>query len=91
MRLLISQALEKEQDLRVKLEETHVGLEESHNLTISKIVKERDHALALVNVLKMEKVEFGVGHAKLLEDLENLDKAHKALESKFSDLSKSHE
>jgi hypothetical protein len=42
-------------------------------------------------LLKKEKVEFGVGHARLTKDLEKLDKAHKALESEFSSLSKSHE
>ena len=35
-------------------------------------------------MLKKEKAKFGVGHAKLIEDLERLDKAHKALESEHS-------
>jgi hypothetical protein len=42
-------------------------------------------------VLKKEKVEFGVGHDKLVKDLEDLYKAHKALESEHSILTKSHE
>ena len=42
-------------------------------------------------MLKSEKVEFGDGHAKEHEEFENLDKAHKALESKFLALSKSHD
>ena len=42
-------------------------------------------------MLKKEKVEFGVGHAKLIEDMERLDKAHKTLESEHSLLLKSHE
>jgi len=42
-------------------------------------------------MLKKEKVEFGVGHARLIKDLEKLDKAHKALESEHSTLTKSHE
>jgi hypothetical protein len=29
-------------------------------------------------VLEKEKIEFGVGHDKLVNDLEDLDKAHKA-------------
>ena len=40
---------------------------------------------------KKKKVEFGVGHAKVTEDLEKLTKAHKALESEHSSLTKSHE
>jgi hypothetical protein len=34
-----------------------------------------NHARAKVEVLKKEKVEFGVGHDKLVKDLEDLDKA----------------
>jgi hypothetical protein len=32
-------------------------------------------------VLKKENIEFGVGHDKHVKDLEDLDKAHKALKS----------
>src|SRR3954470_2878367 len=39
---------------------------------------------AMVKVLKIEKVEFDIGHARLLDDLEKLDKAHKALKSELS-------
>jgi hypothetical protein len=35
-------------------------------------------------VLKKEKIEFGVGHDKLVKDLDDLDKAHKALKSEHS-------
>jgi hypothetical protein len=42
-------------------------------------------------VLKKEKNEFGVGHDKLVKDLEDLDKAHKALKREHSILIKSHE
>ena len=87
----LSQALEEEQTLRVNLEETLEGIEETNNILLSKLRKERDHALALVKVRKSEKVEFGDGHAKGHEEFENLDKAHKALESKFLTLSKSHD
>ena len=84
-------ALEKEQDLRVSLEEKLEGLEESQNKIISQIIKERDHANAKYKVLKKEKVEFGVDHARLSSELEKLEKAHKALESEHSILLKSHE
>ena len=87
----LNNALEEEQETRVSLEETLETIEESHNELNSKLIKERDRALAKYKKLKKEKVEFGVGHDKLNEELERLDKAHKALESKFSDLSKSHD
>ena len=77
--------------MRENLEETLEGLEETNNILISKLKKERDHALALVKLHKSEKVEFVDGHAKGHEEFENLDKAHKALESKFLALSKSHD
>ena len=85
----LSQALLEEQNLRVNVEDTMDALLESHNLNIASLIKERDHARALVKVLKIEKAEFDVGHARLLEDLENLDKAHKALKSELSSSSKS--
>ena len=87
----LKDALEKEQETRVALEEKLKSIEESHNEIISKIIKERDHVLAKNKVLKKEKVVFGVAHAKLIEEMERLDKAHKALESEHSLLLKSHE
>ena len=87
----LNNALEEEQELRVSLEEKLETIEESHNEIISKLIKERDHALAKIKMLKKEKVDFGVVHAKLIMDLEKLDKAHKALESEHSILTKSHE
>jgi hypothetical protein len=87
----LSQALGEEQELREALEEKLSSIEEIHNETLSNLTKERDHAIALSNVLKKEKVEFGVGHAKLTKELEKLEKTHKALESEFSTLTKSHE
>jgi len=86
----LSQELEKEQELHMTLEESYGNLEESHNLDMSHIQKERDHALAMSKVLKNEKSGLGVGHARLLEDHEKLNKEFKALESKFLDLTKSH-
>jgi hypothetical protein len=84
----LSIELEEEQNLRVSLEEKLLGLEESHNLNLSKLTKERDHALDMVNFLKKEKVEFDVGHNDIREKFEKLEEAHKVLESKFSSLTK---
>src|SRR5664279_5571725 len=83
--------LEEEQELRVSLEEKLESIEESYNETISKLIKERDRAIAKCKLAKKKKVEFGVDHAKLTEDLEKLSEAHKALESDHSNLTKSHE
>jgi hypothetical protein len=47
--------LKEEQNLRAYLEEKLLGLEESHNLNTCKLTKERDHALAMVKVLKKDK------------------------------------
>ena len=87
----LNNVLEEAQETRVSLEETLETIEESHNELNSKLIKERDRALAKYKRLKKEKVEFGIGHAKLNEDLERLDKAHKALESEHSSLVESHE
>src|SRR5664279_1510226 len=57
--------LEEEQELRVSLEEKLESIEESYNETISKLIKERDRAIAKCKLAKKKKVEFGVDHAKL--------------------------
>ena len=49
----LAQALEEEQILKAVVEESMANLQESYNLNISTLIKERDHALALVKVLKM--------------------------------------
>jgi hypothetical protein len=51
----LSQALGEEQELREALEEKLSSIEEIHNETLSNLTKERDHAIALSNVLKKEK------------------------------------
>jgi hypothetical protein len=84
-------ALDKEEDLRISLEEKLKGLEEAHNKIVSQIIKERDLAHAKYKALKKEKVEFGVDLARLTSELEKLEKAHKALESEHSTLLKSQE
>jgi prefoldin subunit 5 len=87
----LKESLEGEEDEQATLEEKFDSIEETNNEVIDKLIKERDHACAKVKVLKKEKVEFGVGHDKLVKDLEDLDKAHKALESEHSILTKSRE
>jgi hypothetical protein len=52
---------------------------------LSKLTKECDHALAMVKLLKKDKFEFDVGHNDFCEKLEE---AYKALEGKFSSLTK---
>jgi hypothetical protein len=52
----LSHALEEEQGLRVTLEESVSALEESNNLNISKLIKERDHALSMAKVIKMRRL-----------------------------------
>jgi hypothetical protein len=51
-----AQALEEKQGARAALEASLMGLEESHNLNISKLTKDHDHTLALAKVLKNERV-----------------------------------
>jgi hypothetical protein len=87
----LSIELKEEQNLRAALEEKLLGLVESHNLKMSKVTKEHDHALAMVKLLKKEKVKFDVGHNDLRGKLENLEEAYKVLEGKFSSLTKIHE
>ncbi|KAK1579564.1 hypothetical protein QYE76_037209 [Lolium multiflorum] len=83
--------LEEEQDTVASLEEQLETFEVSQNEIFSKLTKERDHAKAQLKLLKNEKSKVGVGHDKLVKDLDDLDKAHKALESEHSILTKSHE
>ena len=87
----LTEAIEEEHELRVSLEEKLENLDESQNETLSKIIKERDHAIAKYNVLEKQKVVFGVGHNRLADELGSLTKAHKALESEHSILTKSFE
>ena len=75
----------------MSLEEKLESLDESNDLIIAKIIEERDRAIDKYKVLKKEKVEFGVGNARLIKDIERLDKASKALESDHSLLTKSHD
>jgi hypothetical protein len=68
-----------------------VALEESQNDDLAKLKKAHDHAQVLARVLKFENVELRVGHARLKEEFELLDKAHKALKSARATLKESHD
>ena len=57
-------ALDEEHELRESLEEKFECIDE----IISKLVKERDHAIAKYKLAKKKMVEFGVGHTRLTED-----------------------
>jgi hypothetical protein len=85
----LTQALGEENNLRISLEASVLKLEVSNHSIISNLTKDRYHALALVVVLKKEKLSLEVNDTKLLEKLETLDKDHISLERKFAILSKS--
>ncbi|KAK1645501.1 hypothetical protein QYE76_063306 [Lolium multiflorum] len=84
----LKNALEESQEAIASLEERLENLEEPQD-EINKLTKARDHARAKTKLLKKEKAQFGVDHEKLVKDLDELDKAHKALKSEYSLLSKS--
>ncbi|KAK1615669.1 hypothetical protein QYE76_021186 [Lolium multiflorum] len=86
----LKNALEESQETIASLEERLESLEEPQE-EINKLTKARDHARAKTKLLKREKAQFGVDHEKLVKDLDELDKAHKALKSEYSLLSKSNE
>ncbi|KAK1605477.1 hypothetical protein QYE76_029150 [Lolium multiflorum] len=86
----LKNALEESQETIASLEERLENLEEPQD-EINKLTKARDHARAKTKLLKKEKAQFGVDHEKLVKDLDELDKAHKALKSEYSLLSKSYE
>ncbi|KAK1660264.1 hypothetical protein QYE76_048423 [Lolium multiflorum] len=86
----LKNALEESQETIASLEERLENIEEPQD-KINKLTKARDLARAKNKVLKKEKVQFGVDHEKLVKDLDELDKAHKALKSEYTLLSKSNE
>ena len=87
----LTNALEEEQETRAALEEQLESIEESQNEVNSQLIKERDLAIAKYKNLKKKNAEFEAVHAKLNEDLDRLEEAHKALESEHSSLVESHE
>ncbi|KAK1678922.1 hypothetical protein QYE76_039770 [Lolium multiflorum] len=86
----LKNALEESQETIASLEERLENLEEPQD-EINKLTKARDHARAKTKLLKKEMAQFGVDHEKLVKDLDELDKAHKALKSEYALLSKSNE
>jgi hypothetical protein len=50
----LTQALEEEQDLRMALEESKLGLEESHNLDIAKLKSDCDITQSVANELRLQ-------------------------------------
>ena len=67
-----------------------MALEESHNDGHAKLKKDLDHALVVSHVLTSEKAKLGVDHARLKEEFDLLDKAHKVLKGSHASLKESH-
>ncbi|KAK1628974.1 hypothetical protein QYE76_003289 [Lolium multiflorum] len=86
----LKNALEECQETIASLEERLENLEEPQD-KLNKLTKARDLARAKTKVLIKEKAKFGVDHEKLVKDLDELDKAHKALKSEYFLLSESYE
>lgn len=81
-------------ELSIALEEDcglHLALEESHNDDDAKLQKYLDHAIVITRVLNSEKVALGVGHDRLKEEFDTLEKAHKVLKGAHFYLKESHD
>ena len=79
-------------DLSNALEEERghgLALEESHNDDHAKLKKDLDHALVVSRLLNSDKAKLGVDLARLKEEFDILDKAHKALKSTHASLKES--
>ena len=68
-----------------------MALEDSYNEDHSKLKKDLDHALVVSRVLNSEKAKLGVDLARLKEEFDILDKAHKALKGTHASLKVSHD
>ncbi|KAK1618092.1 hypothetical protein QYE76_023609 [Lolium multiflorum] len=88
--LKVKQEMLEFDEFILNLQERLETIEEPQD-KINKLTKARDLARAKTKVLKKEKAQFGVDHEKLVKDLDELDKAHKALKSEYTLLSKSYE
>ena len=75
----LSNALEEERGLRL-------ALEEPYNDDHAKLKKDLDHALVVSRVLNSEKAKLGVDLARLKEEFDILDKAHKVLKGVHASL-----
>ena len=84
MRFQIFPTLEEERGLCL-------ALEESHNDDHAKLKKDLDHALVVSRVLNSEKAKLGVDLARLKEEFDILDKAHKVLKGVHASLKESHD
>ena len=80
----LSNALDEERGLRL-------ALEESYNDDHAKLKKDLDHALVVSRVLNSEKAKLGVDLARLKEEFDILDKAHKVLKGAHASLKESHD
>ena len=68
-----------------------VWLLRSHNDDHAKLKNDLDHAFVVSCVLNSEKAKLGVDHARLKEEFDILDKAHKALKGIHASLKESHD
>ena len=68
-----------------------MALEESHNVDHAKLKKDYDHVLIVSHVLNSEKAELEVDLARLKEEFDLLDKAHKVLKGAHASLKESHD
>ena len=87
----LTSALEEEQEHRASLEERLESLDETNDEIIAKVIKDKELFIAKYKLMKKEKAEFVAANVRLQGEFEQLDKAHKALESEHSLLLKSHE
>ncbi|XBI55345.1 hypothetical protein VPH35_037188 [Triticum aestivum] len=68
-----------------------LALVESYNEDHAKFKKDLDHALVVSRVLNSEKAKLGVDLARLKEEFDVLDKAHKVLKGAHARLKESHD
>ena len=81
-------------DLSNAIEEEHghcLALEESHNDDHAKLKKDLDRALVASRVHNSKKAKLGVDHARLKEEFDTLDMAHKDLKGAHASLKESHD
>ena len=67
------------------------AIEETFTLDLSKMKKDREHALCTLKEFMGENENLNIGHNELLKDFEQLEEAHKALSSELKALKESHD
>ena len=87
----LTASLDEESEYRTTLEERLKSLDEKNDEIIGKIIKDIDHVFTKYKMIKKEKVESVAANARLLEEKEKLEEAHKTLEATHSLIVKSHE